>query len=116
MLLLLCAVLCRAVSCKQTVSPHILVFWRPEVNQFRAFMVKEAAPGKPIATYTGMLLPGKLSMHPWHFIKVLSQFVKGFSSMKILPSQNKLRIYQSIHYCSVTLLSHVHPNPLQAPR
>lgn len=32
----------------KTISPHILVFWRPEVNQFRAFMVKEAAPGAKI--------------------------------------------------------------------
>jgi hypothetical protein len=42
---LCCGVLWRVVR-TQTISPHILVFWRPEVNQFRAFMVKEAAPGK----------------------------------------------------------------------
>jgi hypothetical protein len=36
-------VLCRAVL--QT-SPHILVFWRPEISKFRAFLVDEAKPGK----------------------------------------------------------------------
>jgi hypothetical protein len=32
------------------ISPHILVFWRPDFptgGRFRAFMVNEAKPGRP---------------------------------------------------------------------
>ena len=26
-------------------SPHVLVFWRPDIHKFRAFVVQEAKPG-----------------------------------------------------------------------
>lgn len=27
------------------ISPHLLVFWRPDVKRYRAFIIQEAKPG-----------------------------------------------------------------------
>jgi hypothetical protein len=37
------------------VSPHLLVFWRPEISKFRAFSVQKAKPGEPIKPFKSSL-------------------------------------------------------------
>jgi len=52
-----------ALNCYQTlfplqISPHILIFWRPDINSFKAYILKKAAPGAKVTPGTvATLLP-----------------------------------------------------------
>lgn len=38
------------------ITPHILIFWRPDVSSFTAYMIRPAAPGAKLAANVSMTL------------------------------------------------------------
>lgn len=44
--------------CLLQITPHVLIFWRPDISSFKAFLLKKAAPGERVTPNTvASLLP-----------------------------------------------------------